>query len=91
MLTLRNNKHIRTSRNVKGFRSVRHVTGVVSPAFDAKRIAREEERLAEHEARRLWLKEQWGEHFERAAGSLRVLPPSACARLTKNRWPDGIR
>jgi len=77
MLTSKGMRTIRSSRNIKSFRSCRHTTGTVNGRFDAKRIAREEERLAEREARRVWLAEQWNGHFVAAAGSLCALPPLA--------------
>lgn len=77
MLTLRNSRHIRTMRHAKSFRSCPNATGVSMAHLDRARIAREGERLAQREARRLWLAELWGEHFEHAAGPLRVLTPSA--------------
>ena len=63
MLTLTGLKHIRTSRNVKGFRSCPQATGVSLATGDAARLAREEERLLAREARRLWLEEQGTGHF----------------------------
>lgn len=83
MLTVKSMKNIRTSRNVRSFRSCPHATGVSVAHRDNRRLAREEETLMAREARRLWLEEQWREHFERAAGPLRVLPPSACSRQRK--------
>ena len=84
MLTLKSSRHICTSRNIKGFRSCQ--PPAESPAhLDEHRLAREEERLAAREARRVWLAEQWDKHFDRAAGPLRVLPPSACSRQTRTR------
>jgi len=80
MLTLRSIKHVRTSRNIKSFRSCPHATGVSMSHLDRARLAREKERLAAREERRVWLAEQWREHFERAAGPSRVLPPSARSR-----------
>ena len=85
MLTLRTMKHIRPSPNIKSFRSCGHATGERCVGHDGARIASEEERLAAREARRLWLDEQWSEHFQRAAGPSRVLPPSARSRQTKAR------
>jgi len=70
-------KHIRTGRNIKSFRSCPHATGVSMSHLDVERIARGEQRLMAREARHFWLEEQWCEHFERAAGPVRVLPPSA--------------
>lgn len=81
MLTIKSMKHLPTGRNVKSFRSCQHATGVSMGHLDKGRIAREEHRLMAREARRLWLEEQWREHFERAAGPLRVLPPSARSRM----------
>ena len=90
MLTLEGMKHVRTGRNVKGFRSCPQATGV-SPApllvmgntSDAARLTREEERLLAREARRLWLEDQWTRHFEATAGPARALPPSARYGQTK--------
>ncbi len=80
MPTPRSMRHVHTSRNVNAFRSCRHATGVSMAHPDAERIAREEARLAARQQRRLWLNEQWREHFAGAAGPLRVLPPSARSR-----------
>jgi hypothetical protein len=49
---------------------------VSAAEHDKPRLIGEEWALMLREARRLWLNEQWGEHFERAAGPLRVLPPA---------------
>jgi hypothetical protein len=78
-------KQIRTSRNVKSFHSCLHTTGVSAAHHDKRRLTREEEALTAREALRLWLEEQWREHFERAAGPLRVLPPSARGRQARVR------
>ena len=85
MLTFKGMKHVRTGRNVKGFRSCPQATGV-SPApllpgisgntSDAARLAREEERLLAREARRLWLEDQWTRHFDA------VVPPLTRSRQT---------
>lgn len=83
MLTVKRMKHIRTSRNVRSFRSCPHATGVSAAHHDKRRLTREEEALMAREGRRLWLEEQWREHFERAAGPLRVLPPSTRSRQRK--------
>jgi len=83
MLTLRTIKHIPTSRNIKGFRSCQHFTGVSLAHLDIQKLAREKERLVRRERRRLWLDEQWREHFERVAGPLHVVPPSARSREMK--------
>lgn len=79
MLTIRNSRHIRTGRNVKGFRSCPPATGVSPARLDAARLAREEERLLAREARRLWLEDQWTRHFEAA------VPPLARSRQTKGK------
>ena len=85
MLTLKSIRHIHTSRNIKGFRSCQHAAGESPAHLDEHRLAREEERLAAREARRVWLAAQWDKHFDRAAGPLRVLPPSARAGQTRTR------
>jgi hypothetical protein len=79
VLTIRNSRHIRTGRNVKGFRSCPPATGVSPARLDAARLAREEERLLAREARRLWLEDQWTRHFEAA------VPPLARSRQTKGK------
>jgi hypothetical protein len=71
VLTMKTCRHIRTSRNAKGFVSCPQATGVSLAPLDAARLAREEQRLLAREARRLWLKEQWTRHFEAAAGPAR--------------------
>lgn len=83
MLTIKSMNQIRTSRNVKSFRSCPHAMGVSAAHHDKRRLTREEEALMAREGRRLWHEEQWREHFERAAGPLRVLPPSARSRQRK--------
>ena len=85
MLTVKSMKQICTSRNVKSFRSCPHATGVSAAHHDKRRLTREEEALMAREGRRLWLEEQWREHFERAAGPLRVLPPSARGQQARAR------
>ena len=77
MLTIKSMKRIRTSRNVRSFRACLNATGVSTADHDKPRLIGEEQALMLREARRLWLDEQWLAHFERAAGPLRVLPPSA--------------
>ena len=77
MLTMKSMKQIRTSRNVRSFRACMHVTGVSAADHDKPRLIGEERALIQRAARRLWFNEQWSEHFERAAGPLRVLPPAA--------------
>jgi len=85
VLTVRDFRHMRTSRNIKGFRSRPQATGVSLAPLDAARLAREEQRLLAREARRLWLEDQWTRHFEAAAGPARVLPPSARSGQTKGK------
>lgn len=85
MLTLRSIKHVRTSRNIKSFRSCPHATAVSMAHLDQARIAQEKEKLAARQARRLRLREEWREHLEHAAGPSRVLPPSARSPRTKMR------
>ena len=83
MLTVKSMKQIRTSRNVKSFRACPQATGVSAAHHDKPRLTREEAALMAREGRRLWLDEQWREHFERAAGPVRVLPPSARGRQAR--------
>jgi len=85
MLTMKTNRSIRASRNVKGFRSLPPAVGVSLAPRDAARLAREQERLLAHEARWLWRKDQWTRHFAGAAGPERVLPPSARSRQTRGK------
>lgn len=66
MLTLKSSAHIRRSRNIKGFRSCRHATGVSLAHLDRGRISLEEERLPLREARRRWLAKNWSEHPARS-------------------------
>ena len=77
MITFRTTRQVRTSRNIKSFRSCRHVTGVSMAHLGRARLTREKNGLAGREERRMWLAGQWDRHFERAAGPQRVLPPSA--------------
>ena len=79
MLTLKGMKHVRTGRNVKGFRSCPQAMGVSPAPRDAARLAREEERQLAREARRLWLEDQWTRHFEAA------VPPLAVAQATQTK------
>jgi len=58
MITLKSSTHIHTSRNIKGFRSGRHTTGVSLAHVDGTRIEYEKERFALREARLFWLAEQ---------------------------------
>lgn len=67
MLTIKTSPHIRISKNIKGYRSGRHVTGVSVPHLDLARITLEEEKLALREARRLWLADQWKQSPRRDA------------------------
>ena len=85
MLTLEGMKHVRTGRNVKGFRSCPQAMGVSPASRDAARLDCEEERLLARKARRLWLQDQWTRHFEAAAGPARVLPPSAVAQAARTK------
>ena len=62
MHTLKNSAHIRTSRNVKSFRSCRHATGELPVDLDQGRMALEGERLAIRVLRQIWLAQQWNEH-----------------------------
>ena len=77
MLTLKTSAHIGTMRRIKSFRSFPNATGVLMAHLDRRRILLQEKRLASGGARRLWLNQEWSEHFERVSGPLRVLPPSA--------------
>jgi nucleotidyltransferase/DNA polymerase involved in DNA repair len=77
MLTIKSMKQIRTSRNVRNFHACLHATGVSAAVNYKARLIGEEKALMLREARRLWLDDQWREHFARAAGPLRVLPPAA--------------
>ena len=79
MLTLKGMKHVRTGRNVKGFRSCPQAMGVSPAPRDAARLDCEEERLLAREARRLWLEDQWTRHFDAA------VPPLARSRRTKGK------
>jgi hypothetical protein len=83
MLTLKTSAHIQTSRNIKSFCSCPSSTGLFMGHLEARRQYAQEIRLAHRQLRRLWLEEQWSGHFERAAGPLRVLPPSARPWQTK--------
>jgi hypothetical protein len=79
MLTLKSMKHVRTGRNVKGFRSCPPATGVSQAPRDAARLDCEEERLLARKARRLWLEDQWTRHFDAA------VPPLAVAQATRTK------
>jgi hypothetical protein len=85
MLALQTSGHVRSRRVIKSFRALRHSVGLSSAHLDRARIAPEEEGLAARQARRKRLAGWWDEHFEGAAGSLRVLPPSARVNAAKRR------
>jgi len=85
MLTQRTSAHISTSKNIKSFRSCLHSTGPSMAHVDRTRIRREDERLRERKARRLWLARQWSKHYGHVAGPMRVLPPSARTDRTKGK------
>ena len=76
MLTQKSSAHIRTVRNLKGFRSGPHATGVSMAHLERRRMLLDEERLARRQARCLWLNQEWSGHLEHLSGPLRVLPPS---------------
>jgi len=80
MQRLKNMKGLRTSRNIRTFRSCQCSTGESLAHVDRARILREEDRLVVRRDRDLWLEDEWNRHFEDAAGPLRSLPPSARAR-----------
>lgn len=81
MITVKGKGQIRTSRNLKGFRSLTTATGVSLALKDAARLYWEEERLVARRAAHRRRVEGWRQHLERAAGPLRVLPPQARKRL----------
>jgi hypothetical protein len=83
VLTLKTSAAIRTNRNIKSSRSCPSSTGLFMRRLEARRQDVQEVRLAHRQLRRLWLQEEWSGHFERAAGSLRVLPPAARSWQTK--------
>lgn len=55
MITVKGVSHIRTSRNIKGFRSGKHATRLSLAYLNGARAAGETERLVLREARRIWL------------------------------------
>jgi hypothetical protein len=81
MLILRGADTIRTSRNLKGYRSLAPATGFSQTDLEAGRLAREEERLAGRCGQWRRRRERWRRHFAWVAGPGRVLPPSA-----RERW-----
>ena len=80
MLTLRTSDHLRTSRNVRGFRSCGHLTGAQARDPDRGPVLHEENRRLRRQARRAWLERQWDGRFAHSGERLRVLPPSARSR-----------
>ena len=66
MLTIKTSSHIRNMRNVKSFRSCRTSTGVSMSHADKEIMSRERERLLQRMERRVWLIQQWKEHFTKA-------------------------
>ncbi len=81
MMAIKGMKQVRTSLNIGGFRACLHKTGVSSLGHERQRVAHEKRLLMGRQGHHLWLVRQWGTHFECAAGSLRVLPPSARAAV----------
>jgi hypothetical protein len=77
MLTLKSSFHIRTSQQIKGFRSCATSSGLPMRRVEAGRLYRGRIVLATRRQRRSWLEEQWLTRFEHEGERLRVLPPSA--------------
>lgn len=77
MLSLKSSAHIPTNRHTRSFRSCRTGTGLPMRHVETRREYRQWTGLVNKQLHRLWIEEQWNEHFERAAGPLRILPPSA--------------
>jgi hypothetical protein len=85
MLTRKSSDPVRTSRNIKGFRSCGHATAVAMQDLDRGRVLFAERRRIRRDARRRWLSRQWTGRFEGEAERMRVLPPSAASRQTMRR------
>tara|TARA_B110000259_G_scaffold180225_1_gene220683 strand:+ start:1938 stop:2177 length:240 start_codon:yes stop_codon:yes gene_type:complete len=71
MLTIKSMKQIRI------IRACRHATGQSAADHYKARVSEEDRTLIRRKAKHLLLDEHWVAHFERAAGPLRVLPPTA--------------
>jgi hypothetical protein len=55
MLPIRSSAHIRTSRNIRGFRTCRHTTGISMAPVGNACLVREEKGLAVRQMHRMWL------------------------------------
>ena len=63
MQPIKNSAHIRTSRNIKRFRSCRHPTGVQAAHPDLTRRLFEDRRLTLKQQHLLWYADQWNKHL----------------------------
>ena len=81
MITMKGMQQMRSSQNIRSFHSCSHLTGLPGMGRDKLRIAHEKQMLKLRNVHHLWLGTQWRDHFECAAGILRVLPPSAREQL----------
>jgi hypothetical protein len=83
MMTPGDSVHIRTQRDIRSFRLCLHSTGEPMTHVEVQRLAHEAKRSAAREAQRRRQAKEWNEHWERAAGRGRRLPPAASSRQTK--------
>jgi hypothetical protein len=77
-------EQMRTGKNIRGFHACLHATGEPAIYHEKQRIAREKQALKVRIVHHSQLGDQWRDHFECVAGSLRVLPPSARRQLLLN-------
>ena len=81
MLRSRGMKQVRTSRNLRSFRSYPNMMGVSMEHLDRERLAREEKRLAVRQARGGWFEE---DVWLRFSASLGRAPGPRAAGKTKD-------
>jgi hypothetical protein len=77
MITVSGNQTIRTSRNIKGYRSCNHSVGEDLGHVEDSRLALEQKRLGNRVRHNDWAVHEWLSHFEKVGGWQCVLPPSA--------------
>jgi hypothetical protein len=65
MITLKNSRHVQTTRNIKRFRSCRANTGFSLANLDDERIYRESIALIDRILQHSWLAQLWKKHMAR--------------------------
>jgi len=76
MLTLKDFHHVRTSQQIKGFRSCFALSGVRRRCSEATRLQHGNIALAIRRQHRSWIEKQWIARFSHGGERLRFLPPS---------------